>query len=54
MKKTHSQPAGKPRTDALRNRKRILEVAMRRSGDASRDGIAEQAGGGAGTLYRHE
>jgi len=47
----------KPRTDALRNRERILEVAKQafaRSGAAtSLDDIAKQAGVGAGTLYRH-
>ena len=47
----------KPRTDALRNRERILEVAKQaftRSGvDASLDDIAREAGVGAGTLYRH-
>src|SRR6202047_894378 len=47
----------KPRTDAQRNRERILEVAKEaftRSGaDASLDDIATQAGVGAGTLYRH-
>src|ERR1035438_6668994 len=47
----------KPRTDAQRNRERILEVAKEdftRSGaDASLDDIARQAGVGAGTLYRH-
>jgi AcrR family transcriptional regulator len=47
----------KPRTDAQRNRARILEVAKEaftRSGaDASLDDIAKQAGVGAGTLYRH-
>jgi AcrR family transcriptional regulator len=52
------QPAGrKPRTDALRNRERILEVAKEaftRSGaNASLDDIAKQAGVGPGTLYRH-
>jgi AcrR family transcriptional regulator len=58
MPKKHSQPAGrKPRTDAQRNRERILEVAkaaFARSGaDASLDDIAKQAGVGPGTLYRH-
>ena len=57
MPKTRSQPARKPRTDALRNRERILEVAKgaftRRGADASLDEIAKQAGVGAGTLYRH-
>lgn len=47
----------KPRTDALRNRERILEVAKQaftRSGaNASLDEIAKQAGVGPGTLYRH-
>ena len=47
----------KPRTDAQRNRERILEVAKdaftRRGADASLDDIAKEAGVGAGTLYRH-
>src|SRR6476620_917354 len=47
----------KPRTDAQRNRERILEVAKRaftRSGaNASLDDIAKEAGVGPGTLYRH-
>jgi len=47
----------KPRTDAQRNRERILEVAKEaftRSGaNASLDDIAKEAGIGAGTLYRH-
>src|SRR5579863_2917398 len=50
-------PGRKPRTDALRNRERILEVAKEaftRSGaQTSLDDIAKQAGVGAGTLYRH-
>ena len=58
MKKKSSQPpARKPRTDALRNRERILEVAKaaftRHGADASLDDIAKQASVGAGTLYRH-
>lgn len=58
MVKKPSQPAQrKPRTDALRNRERILEVAKeaftRFGADASLDDIAKQAGVGAGTLYRH-
>jgi AcrR family transcriptional regulator len=53
-----SQSAGrKPRTDAQRNRERILEVAKEaftRSGaDTSLDDIAKQAEVGPGTLYRH-
>ena len=47
----------KPRTDALRNRERILEAAKEaftRSGaDASLDDIARRAEVGPGTLYRH-
>jgi AcrR family transcriptional regulator len=47
----------KPRTDAQRNRQRILEVAKeaftRRGANASLDDIAKEAGVGAGTLYRH-
>jgi AcrR family transcriptional regulator len=47
----------KPRTDAQRNRERILEVAKHaftRSGaNTSLDDIAKDAGVGAGTLYRH-
>jgi AcrR family transcriptional regulator len=54
----HSQVKGrKPRTDAQRNRERILEVAkgaFSQSGaNTSLDDIARQAGVGAGTLYRH-
>jgi AcrR family transcriptional regulator len=47
----------KPRTDAQRNRERILEVAKeaftRAGADARLDDIAKQAGVGPGTLYRH-
>jgi AcrR family transcriptional regulator len=57
MTKKHSTTARKPRTDALRNRERILEVAKaaftRQGANASLDDIAKQAGVGAGTLYRH-
>ena len=57
MTKKRLTPARKPRTDALRNRERILEVAKgaftRQGADASLDEIAKQAGVGAGTLYRH-
>jgi AcrR family transcriptional regulator len=58
MTKKNSQSAQrKPRTDALRNRQCILEVAKgaftRFGADASLDDIAKQAGVGAGTLYRH-
>src|SRR5690348_12764582 len=58
MATKRSQLAGrKPRTDAQRNRERILQVAKEaftRSGaSASLDEIARKAGVGAGTLYRH-
>jgi AcrR family transcriptional regulator len=47
----------KPRTDAQRNRERILEVAKqaftRAGANGSLDDIAKHAGVGAGTLYRH-
>ncbi len=55
--KSKLKSARKPRTDAARNRERILEVAKQaftRSGaNASLDDIAKEAGVGAGTLYRH-
>ena len=58
MAKKRSQSAGrKPRSDAQKNRERILEVAKEaftRSGaNTSLDDIAKQAGVGPGTLYRH-
>lgn len=58
MAKKHSQPVHrKPRTDAQRNRERILEMAKeaftRFGAEASLDEIARRAGVGAGTLYRH-
>ncbi len=47
----------KPRSDAQRNRERILEVARQafsRSGaNTTLDDIAKEAGVGPGTLYRH-
>ena len=55
-KRSKSVPR-KPRTDAQRNRERILEVAKeaftRLGANASLDEIAKEAGVGAGTLYRH-
>jgi AcrR family transcriptional regulator len=58
MAQKKSQSTGrKPRTDAQRNRERILEVAKEAftvsGADASLDDIAKEAGVGAGTLYRH-
>jgi AcrR family transcriptional regulator len=56
-KKSSKSAERKPRTDAQRNRERILEVAKeaftRRGASASLDDIANEAGVGAGTLYRH-
>jgi AcrR family transcriptional regulator len=56
-KKPSESTRRKPRTDAQRNRERILEVAKQaftRSGaNTSLDDIARDAGVGAGTLYRH-
>ena len=52
-----SPPARKPRSDAQRNRERILVVARhafsRAGANASLDDIAREAGVGPGTLYRH-
>jgi AcrR family transcriptional regulator len=58
MAKKKSKPASrKPRSDAQRNRQRLLEVAKeaftRFGAEASLDDIASQAEVGAGTLYRH-
>jgi AcrR family transcriptional regulator len=57
LTKRSQPPQRKPRTDAQRNRQRILEVAKQaftRSGaNTSLDDIVKQAGVGAGTLYRH-
>ncbi len=51
------KPTRQPRTDAQRNRQRILEAAKeaftRFGVSASLDDIARQAGVGPGTLYRH-
>ena len=56
-KKSQNIAPRQPRTDAQRNRERILEVAKEaftRSGaNASLDDIAKEAEVGAGTLYRH-
>lgn len=55
--KPSQSKARKPRTDAQRNRERILDVAKQafsQSGaSASLDEIAKDAGVGPGTLYRH-
>jgi|HubBroStandDraft_6_1064221.scaffolds.fasta_scaffold22246_2 AcrR family transcriptional regulator len=55
--RNHKIAPRRPRTDAQRNRERILETAKEaftRSGaNASLDDIAKETGVGAGTLYRH-
>jgi AcrR family transcriptional regulator len=58
MSKKRSRPARRTiRTDAQRNRERILEAAKeaftRFGASSSLDDIAKEAGVGAGTLYRH-
>lgn len=57
MRKNSQSAPPRLRSDAQRNRKRILEVAKvaftRYGADASLDEIAKGAGVGAGTLYRH-
>lgn len=56
-KKPSKSSRRKPRTDAQRNRERILEVAKQaftRSGaNTSLDDVAKEASVGPGTLYRH-
>ena len=55
--KASKAPPRKPRSDAQRNRERILEVAKqaftRSEANTSLDDVAKAAGVGAGTLYRH-
>jgi len=56
-KRSPKSSGRKPRTDAQRNRERILEVAKgaftRYGANSSLDDIAKEAGVGTGTLYRH-
>jgi AcrR family transcriptional regulator len=55
--KRKQAPVRKPRSDAQRNRERILEAAReafaRYGANTSLDDIAKEAGVGPGTLYRH-
>jgi AcrR family transcriptional regulator len=58
MAKKHVKtPERKPRADAQRNRQLILDVAKaaftRHGANTSLDDVAQEAGVGAGTLYRH-
>lgn len=52
-----SPPARKPRSDALRNREKVLDAAKAvfsvGGSDASLEAVARTAGVGIGTLYRH-
>ena len=52
-----SKPTRKPRADAVRNRERVLEAAKAvfaaGGPDGSLEAVAQQAGVGIGTLYRH-
>jgi AcrR family transcriptional regulator len=56
-KKDSQSVQRRPRSDAQRNRERILEAAKaaftRHGADASLEEVGKQAGVGAGTLYRH-
>src|SRR6202022_2153931 len=51
------EPLRKPRSDAVRNRERVLEAAKAvfsaGGADASLEAVAKCAGVGIGTLYRH-
>jgi AcrR family transcriptional regulator len=57
MEDQSSENPRKPRSDALRNRERLLEAAKAvfslGGADASLEAVARQAGVGIGTLYRH-
>src|SRR5712671_6089644 len=52
-----AEPVRRPRADAVRNRKRVLEAAKAvfsaGGPDASLEAVARRAGVGIGTLYRH-
>jgi AcrR family transcriptional regulator len=52
-----TKTARRPRTDAIRNRERVLEAAKvvfsAGGADASLEAVARRAGVGIGTLYRH-
>lgn len=56
---TGSMPANEPplRADARRNRRRLLDatiaLVLEQGGEPSRDAVAQRAGTGVATLYRH-
>jgi AcrR family transcriptional regulator len=57
MRRQAAAIARKPRADAVRNRERVLEAAKSvfsaGGADASLEAVAQRAGVGIGTLYRH-
>lgn len=57
MERRSAKPGRGPRSDALRNRERLIEAATRVFGagrpQASLEAVAREAGVGIGTLYRH-
>src|SRR5882672_9307816 len=52
-----AEPVRRPRADAVRNRERVLEAAKAvfsaGGSEASLEAVAQRAGVGIGTLYRH-
>jgi AcrR family transcriptional regulator len=57
MERPPARPGRRPRTDAVRNRERLIEAATQVFGrgapQASLEAVAREAGVGIGTLYRH-
>ena len=57
MESSRAKPARRPRTDAVRNRERLIEAATHVFGmgapQASLEAVAREAEVGIGTLYRH-
>jgi AcrR family transcriptional regulator len=57
MERPPAKPGRRPRTDAVRNRERLIEAATHVFGagapQASLEAVAREAGVGIGTLYRH-
>lgn len=57
MERPHPKPARRPRTDAVRNRERLIEAATHvfamGAPQASLEAVAREAEVGIGTLYRH-
>ena len=57
MERPHAKPTRRPRTDAVRNRERLIEAATHvfamGAPQASLEAVAREAEVGIGTLYRH-